>query len=188
MKNIFARFKTSSAISKVAVLYALLIVIYEAVRIASYISLFVQECQANGDKFSSYLGYVFTNVIDSYILVPAALVLITLLAVKTFEASKEQKAPNHESEDTTIKFEQLSDEIKKIAEDSVNTMKEYAQAENARIKEEMKILDAKVKEISEKPEEEKKTPRKKNNKRKRSNSKTSESKENSPPPEKRERE
>lgn len=176
MKNIFAHFKTSSPISKAAVSYAVLVGIYEIGKIVSYISLFVQECNANGDKFSNYLGYVFTNVIDSFILVPAGLVLIVLLAAKTFEATKQNWTPNTESDSTISRIEQLSDEIKKVAEDSLNTIKEYAQTEKSSIKEEITALDAKVNEISQKSEEEKKTPRKKNNKRKRSTSKSSESK------------
>lgn len=88
MKNFYSQFKSFKTISKVAVIYSLILALYELGRAFSYIHDFVQQCHDYGESVSNYLGYMFTNAIDTFIAIPAGIIILTLLVVRFAEGSR----------------------------------------------------------------------------------------------------
>ena len=79
------KFKSLTDISKVAVIYSILLGIYEIVRIIIYVVTFTMECRSFHEKVSDYFGYIFSNIVDNYIVVPAGIIILALLCVKLLE-------------------------------------------------------------------------------------------------------
>lgn len=105
MKNLINRFKKMTKLSKAMVIYAILVFVYEVIKAIIYVKSFVDECSMYGEKFSDYLGYVINGILDSYVVVPAGLILIGLLCVKIIESNRQQPKPFKEEESATQELE-----------------------------------------------------------------------------------
>ena len=148
------KFKDLSKLGKTAIIYSIVLGLYEVCGIIAYIKNFIEECAMYGESASNYIGYIISNVLDNYVVIPTGIIILSLLCVKLLESKRtlsqepvqpeelhDKEAftgeaalasqPDDEVESTIEEHAQTEDEVaEKIAEDieeAAETVKEVAE-------------------------------------------------------------
>ena len=175
------KFKDLSKLGKTAIIYSIVLGLYEVCGIIAYIKNFIEECAMYGESASNYIGYIISNVLDNYVVIPAGIIILSLLCVKLLESKRtlsqepvqpeelhDKEAftgeatlasqPDDEVESTIEEHAQAEDEVaEKIAEDieeAAETVKEVAEEAVETVEEEVEeTVEDKAEEVADAVEE-----------------------------------
>jgi hypothetical protein len=148
------KFKDLSKLGKTAIIYSIVLGLYEVCGIIAYIKNFIEECAMYGESASNYIGYIISNVLDNYVVIPAGIIILSLLCVKLLESkrtlSQEPVQPEelHDKEAFTGEAalaSQPDDEVESTIEEQAQTEDEVAE----KIAEDIEEAAETVKEVAE---------------------------------------
>ena len=153
------KFKDLSKLGKTAIIYSIVLGLYEVCGIIAYIKNFIEECAMYGESASNYIGYIISNVLDNYVVIPTGIIILSLLCVKLLESkrtlSQEPVQPEelHDKEAFTGEAalaSQPDDEVESTIEEHAQTEDEVAE----KIAEDIEEAAETVKEVAEEAVEE----------------------------------
>ena len=134
------KFKSLSKLSKTAVIYSILVCVYEFIKAIAYVVSFAKECAQYGESISSYWGYLLNGILDTYVVVPAGLIILVLLCVKIIEGNK----PEQETKEGKGFFRTLVDKTAQtpITDEPQQTEGDVQDLEETKIEEQAQIEEA----------------------------------------------